>query len=609
MKQIQYSYEIVVISLDKIINYIKCLKIRTKIIVIYITLLVLSFIIGISTIYAIFKENTEREVGEAGLQTINALKGNLDVIFDNITQSSNMIYFDKDIQQALASVNHQSIAPSTLLTIQNSLLNMILSGKYISSVILIDSYDNYYKSYKVGPIAVHTKSFRNTEWYHQMLKSKGDGFFIHKSENIIQYPSRPTLNYITYVREIADKNDYKYLATLLLVIDESVFQKYFDEVTENDHSTFCIVDARGNYIIPPSENKDEIGELLKGKITSSPSYQSVKFLGTDAMLVQRDLGIQDWSLVGILNMNSKQELSNAYKSILIAFVALNLIIIIACVIVLTRLIFSPLTKVQRHMQMVESGEFVPMPIEEGYENEIISLKQVFNHMIYSLQELIEKIKQEEKIIMKNELDIIHAQINPHFLYNTLDAASALALLNDNKNCFKLIQALGNFYRNSLNSGKDVVTVADEIACIKNYITILNIRYDNRIKIHYDIEDRMLPLPMLKLILQPVVENAVYHGIKEREGEGNIHLKGYLDEDEMIFIISDDGMGMNEERIKEVLEGKTRTNKSGFGLYSLIQRISLYYNIESPVTVTSEIGSGTEITIRLKVIKGDEYCGN
>lgn len=120
---------------------------------------------------------------------------------------------------------------------------------------------------------------------------------------------------------------------------------------------------------------------------------------------------------------------------------------------------------------------------------------------------------------------------------------------------------------------------------------------------------MLPLPMLKLILQPVVENAVYHGIKEREGEGNIHLKGYLDEDEMIFIISDDGMGMNEERIKEVLEGKTRTNKSGFGLYSLIQRISLYYNIESPVTVTSEIGSGTEITIRLKVIKGDEYCGN
>jgi len=599
----------VVISLEQIINYIKCLKIRTKVIVIYITLLLLSFVIGISTIYAIFEENTEREVGEAGLQTINAIKGNLDVIFDNITQSSNMIYFDNDVQQALSSLNNKSITPSTLSTIQNSLMNMILSGQYISSVILIDSYDNYYKSYKIGPISIYNKDYRSTNWYNQMSKSKGDGFFIHKSENIIQYPSRPYLNYITYVREIPDKNNYKHLATLLLVIDESVFQRYFHEVTKNDQSTFCIVDSRGNYVIPPLDNQEEIEDLLKGRITTTPSYQSVKFLGTDAMLVQRDLGIQDWNLVGILNMNSKKELSNAYKSVLAAFVGLNVVIIMACFIVLTKLIFSPLTKIQNHMQMVEKGEFVPMAIEEGYQNEIISLKQVFNHMIYSLRELIDRIKKEEKIIMKNELDIIYAQLNPHFLYNTLDAASALALVNDNKNCFKLIQALGNFYRNTLSSGKDIVTIADEITCIKNYITILNIR--NRIKIHYDIEERILPLPMLKLILQPVVENAVYHGIKEREGEGegNIYLKGYLDEDEIIFIISDDGMGMSEERIKEVLEGKTRTKKSGFGLYSLIQRISLYYNIESPVTVTSEIGSGTEITIRLKVIEGDEYCGN
>jgi two-component system sensor histidine kinase YesM len=168
---------------------------------------------------------------------------------------------------------------------------------------------------------------------------------------------------------------------------------------------------------------------------------------------------------------------------------------------------------------------------------------------------------------------------------------------------------GNFYRNSLNNGKEEVTVADEINCIKNYMTILNIRYDNLIHMHYDIEERILPLLMLKLILQPVVENAVYHGIKERGGEGNIYLKGYLDEDEIIFIVSDDGMGMDDATIRKVLEGKTRTKKSGFGLYSLIQRVSLFYNMESPVTVTSEIGSGTEITIRLKVIKGDEYNGN
>jgi two-component system sensor histidine kinase YesM len=570
---------------------------------------VLSFIIGFSTIYVIYKRNTEKEVGEAGLQTINALKGNLDLIFDNVTQFSNMIYFDSDIQHKLSSVQEKDINAATLRTIQNSLSNMILSGEYIFSVVVIDAYDSCYKSYKVGPILLDNRSYRDTDWYQQMQDSGGDGFFIHKSEDIISYPSRPNANYITYIREVADKNTYKYLATLMIVIDETAIQKYFNEVTEKDYSTFCIVDSKGNYIIPPSQNAEEIGKVLQGKIGSEQSYQSISYQNTEAMLVQRELEIQDWSLVGIMNMNGKNELRNTYKSILITFFAFNLFIIIACAIILTRFIFSPLTKVQKHMKLIENGEFDPMTIELGYDNEIVSLKKVFNHMIYSLQELIEKIKKEEKIIMKNELDLIHAQIKPHFLYNTLDAASALALTRDHENCFNLIQALGNFYRNSLNSGQDEVTVGDEIDCIKSYITILNIRYENMIHMHYDIEERILSLPMLKLILQPVVENAVYHGIKEREREGNIYLKGYLDENEIIFIISDDGKGMSEDRIRKVLSGKTRTKKSGFGLYSLIQRISLYYDMESPVTVTSEIGSGTEITLRLKVIKGDEQNGN
>lgn len=586
-------------------SFYKGIKIRTKVIAIYLILLIFSFVVGISTIYAIFEKNTEKEVGEAGLQTVNALKGNLDLIFDNVTQNSNMIYFDNDIQHILSSIKEQNISAFNLLTIQNSLSNMILSGKYISSVVVIDSYDSCYKSYKVGPIKVNNKSFRDTNWYKEMLQSGGDGFFIHKSEEVIMYPSRPKCNYITYIREITDKDTYRYLATLLIVIDDSAIRKYFKEVTEKDYAAFCIVDSKGNYIVPPSENEEATEELIKENITSKTGFKPVDFMENNAIFVQRDLGIQDWSLVGIFDINGTNELSGTYQSILIAYFALVIIIIMACALILTRLIFSPLTKVQKHMRMVEDQKFVPMAVEEGYHNEITSLKRVFNHMIYSLQELIYKIKMEEKIIRKNELDLIHAQIKPHFLYNTLDAASALALTDDSENCFKIIQALGNFYRNSLNSGKDEVTVADEVNSIVNYMTILNIRYDNLIHMHYDIEERILSLPMLKLILQPVVENAVYHGIKEREGVGNIYLKGYLDEDEIIFIVIDDGMGMNEDRILMVLKGETRTNKSGFGLYSLIQRISLHYGIESPVTVTSEIGSGTEITIRLKVIKGEE----
>ena len=121
-----------------------------------------------------------------------------------------------------------------------------------------------------------------------------------------------------------------------------------------------------------------------------------------------------------------------------------------------------------------------------------------------------KVKEEEGIIAKGKLDIIYAQINPHFLYNTLDAVSALALMEENEKCFEITQALGNFYRNSLNSGLDYITVEDEIDSIKSYITILNMRYDNQIKVDYQIEESVKKEKILKLLLQPLVENAVHH---------------------------------------------------------------------------------------------------
>ena len=159
---------------------------------------------------------------------------------------------------------------------------------------------------------------------------------------------------------------------------------------------------------------------------------------------------------------------------------LNIIFVFLCSTLLTYLIFKPIGKIEEHMKLLENGKFITMESDD-YENEITNLRQVFNHMILSIKKLMNKVKEEEGIIAKGKLDIIYAQINPHFLYNTLDAVSALALMKENEKCFEITQALGNFYRNSLNSGLDYITVEDEIDSIKSYITILNMRYENQIK--------------------------------------------------------------------------------------------------------------------------------
>lgn len=579
------------------------IKIKSRIILLYITVLILSFIITFGIFKVLNERHMEREIGNAGLQTVNALKGNLDFIFDNVKQFSDFIYFDKQVQDSLKNVDSRNINPVIQQTIQKSLVNMMLSGSYMSSVFIFDKYNNYYYSYKVGPILVNKDRIDKTDWYRKLMTSGGDEIFIHKSEDVLSFPARTGKNYITLIREVCDEVTYEHLAVLLITIDEETIRSYFKEVSEAYDSQYCIVNSDREYIVRPQRYEEELKEYLNEE-EGKAGYKTIHLDHSKMIMVYQDLGISDWRLYGFFETKEANAMKPYYTSVIILIICLNLVFVFLCAIALARLIFNPLSRLEKHMKLVEDGQFVEMPVEEG-QNEINGLKRVFNQMIVSIRQLIMQVKQEEQVIAKNELDIIQAQINPHFLYNTLDAISALALMKDHEHCFLMTQALGNFYRNSLNSGMDLVTVRDELACIDSYITILNIRYDNKIIVHYDVEKQIGEMKVLKLILQPVIENSVHHGIKNnREEGGNITIKGYQDDDEIIFIITDDGCGMEQERIEQIIRGDTKTGKSGFGLYSLIQRISLYYDIDHPVTINSEIGSGTEITIRLKVLSGE-----
>lgn len=580
----------------------KTLKIRTKIILIYISVFIFSLILTVGIFNLINERNMEKEVGSVAVQTVNALSGNLDFIFENVTQFSNLIYFDENIQKSLKESDSANISPAVQRSIQKSIINMLLSGDYISSVFIFDNYNNYYYSYKTGPIFVDKEIIEDTQWYKELKKANGNVLFYHKSEGVLSFPTKQGKNYITLLREIGDADTYEPLAILMIIIDETTIQKYFDEVGKEYSSQFYIVDSKGNYVIKSSEYKETMDNYILDESVVEDGYRLVASGEEKLIVVQQALGIKDWKLVGVIPMNSGSfSVGKIYGSWIGLILILNLIFVFACSLVLTKLIFKPLYKVQKHMKLVEDGQLIEMQVEQENDDEINNLKKVFNQMVISIKELIAKVKQEEKIIAKNELNIIQAQVNPHFLYNTLDAVSALALLEDNKNCFKMTQALGNFYRNSLNSGQELVTVKDEIDCIDSYITILNIRYDNKIIVQYDIEEKIKECKILKLILQPIVENAVHHGIRNKRGKGTIVIKGYRDEDEIIFSVYDDGLGMTEDRINEILLGKTKVDKSGFGLYSSIQRISLFYDIKKPITITSEIETGTEITIRVNVI--------
>lgn len=582
--------------MDRVRKAWKNVRIKTKIILIYLITLLVSVSITYTILYHLNSVYIEEEVGVIGTQTLEALGGNLKLIFENVTQYSDYIYFDDNVQEAFKGSRSEIVTAENNKRITRSLCNTIVAGDYISGVYVFDQYFNCYRSYKKAPKAIDTKKIPDTTWYQQLEEQGGNGFFIHQSEGVIEY--RENNDYITYVREIQDKDTYESRAILLVTIDPVIIQNYFKEVHKSYESEFCIIDSAGEFIVKPEAFEESVQDLFINNQIKSDGWQIYELGNRKKLIIVQDIGIQDWKLIGIFGMDAMWTITPYYVTLVIMILCLNAFFAVVASIGLTHLIFKPLSKVEKHMKMVDEGEFILMQVDDS-QNEITNLQRIYNDMTMSIQNLLERVKEEEKIIAKNELDIIMAQINPHFLYNTLDAASALALVKDYDNCFKMMQAIGNFYRNSLNSGLDYISVRDEVACIRSYITILNIRYDNKIQMDYKVDENVLNEKILKLILQPLVENAVYHGIKETVDWGCISIKIFRDEDEIILIVADDGKGMSEERIEEVLSGKAATGKSGFGLYSLKQRLFLYYGISEPLIINSNPGAGTEIIVRTK----------
>ena len=222
------------------------MRIKTKILVMYLTILFISFVITFSVISVINSSYTKNEITNAGTQTVSALKGNLSLIFENVTQFSNLIYFDKNVQEVLRHVDNASIDPSIQKTIKQSLVNMILSGEYISSVMIIDSYHNSYSSYKMAPKTVSMDKLLEAEWYQKIADHRGNGFFMKGSEGVIEfYGDTP---YITYVREIRDVNNYKPLAILLVTVNEETIRNYFNQVSDAQKNDFYIIDGRASIL-------------------------------------------------------------------------------------------------------------------------------------------------------------------------------------------------------------------------------------------------------------------------------------------------------------------------------------------------------------------------
>lgn len=582
------------------VNQYRRLKISAKVAIYYTLVLFISLLISYFLYNTLVSQKLDDEISSTSMQTLQAIDKNLEFLMNNVEQLSNIVLYDKSIQDALRAVDSNGIDPQIQWVLNKYLANIVLSGDVVSSAYVFDNYDNRYAKGTRAISKLAIGSIEESPVYSKIVKLQGGLLWEANSAGILENTSGN--NYISLLRIINDVTTMKKLATLIVNVNEATIQREFADIGKKYKSQFFIMDTKGHYIINPMEKDRSYEQYLIPMLHNDHGY-TIRHIGNRKVIISFITSkYSNWKIIGVMPINEIYKELGGKSYIALIIILINSFFISIGALNITKLVTQPLTKMQGYMKSAEKGEFIAMPVEANRDDEIIQLKKVYNRMVVEIEKLITKVKKEERTKRKNELNLIQAQINPHFLYNTLDAISALSLMGDSKNAYKITRSLAEFYRVSLNSGNEVISVKEEIDCIKNYLAILDIRYDGKYEVDLDIEPEIMDYRILKLLLQPLVENAVHHGLRNKEGKGMLSIKGFSTGDSLIFEIRDNGIGMTAEKINEVLNHRVGKNHGGFGIYSCKQRLSIYYNIDHPLRIVSKPGEGTQVTVEIPALE-------
>ena len=415
---------------------------------------------------------------------------------------------------------------------------------------------------------------------------------------------------------------YPWVVTLAIRTDRPVFgggtyvaidfsfseiAKYIDKVGVGRHGYCYITDAEGNIIYHPQQQL--IFSHLKSEdagIVSSLSdgvHEDENVIYTLSTTYDRS-----WRIVGVSYTDElvTERQSQIFMSIVVSLLCYAAVSV-AVLAVYAIIVNAPVRSLIKAMKAFENAAD-SFSYSSGNEavTELQVLSDSFEHMSNRIKQLMERVRTEETELRKTELKALQAQINPHFLYNTLDSIQWMCEQGKNEDAMKMVSALAKLFRISISRGHELIPIKDELQHAKNYLVIQSYRYRNQFSYSFDIETRLEHYLCNKITVQPLIENAIYHGIDRMvdEGEIKISVKEAPDnKDDILITVEDNGVGMTEEQCRKILR-KERSDSSGIGVKNVNDRLKIYFGEKYGLTIKSELDVGTIVTVRIPKIEAE-----
>lgn len=412
------------------------------------------------------------------------------------------------------------------------------------------------------------------------------------------------------------KKDFDYETYLLIVGNKTVEESELDSMIEEAERIVAgleeITEAEDNIARLDSVNKylsnlriyvDRIEENLQKE---SHYEDNMEIWENDVQIVTSLVGdtMSQYIYYEVRGIQQSRAAYQTFFTNLVRFSLLGMGLLLLLVIILSyyipRSITMPITRISRVTNQVAKGNLsVRAAAESGAEARMLS--DSLNAMIDKINELLDQVTTEQIRLRKAEFELLQAQINPHFLYNTLDTIVWLAEAGDQKRVVSMVGNLSDFFRTSLNQGKDIISIREELAHVRSYLEIQQVRYQDILRYEITVPEDLYEYKIPKITIQPLVENALYHGIKNKRGQGTITITGERSENGFVLYVRDNGIGMTQERLNEVRAGIQKlsyTGKEIYGLYNVNERIRLNFGETYGISIESTYGEGTCVSISL-----------
>lgn len=444
------------------------------------------------------------------------------------------------------------------------------------------------------------------EWYKKAVESKGKSILTSSHVQHVIEGERPWV--ITMSRGISNLvGSRASKGAVFIDLNYSAISELCDQNSIGDKGYVFIVDQDGNIVYHPQQQQ------LYNELQTE-NIEAVMNAKTDTVTVGEGehekiytISRSDktgWTVVGCMNVAELLKSSRQAQRIYVICAAGLIILSLILSRVLARNITYPIQRLRDSMKKVQTGEFPTTDIEVSSENEIGSLTESFNVMTHRIEELMEQNIHEQEQKRKSELKALQSQINPHFLYNTLDSIIWMAEGKKNEEVVLMTASLARLLRQSISNEDELVSVGQEAEYARSYLTIQKMRYKDKLEFQIDISPAVSGVKIIKLVLQPIIENAIYHGLKYKDSKGLLVVHGYQEGEKAVLEVEDNGVGMDEETLAHIFEKhKVNYHSNGVGVYNVQKRLKLYYGEEYGIVYKSRRNEGTKAVITIPMNTG------